>query len=178
MAAVSEGQPWSQELPGNRRGEGLKEERPRGGKRSWLGGRVSPNRPRNWTSALPVNFLPPSFSRGVASLGRGGPRVQPVPSLYARFFNAVLPSALEQAGQYGGWPGRWWRAGSEDRERWGALGIPGRRKRWGPPTQLWEPPPSRSPVPPVFRLRCAKGFFQAHSTMLIDFSPAKCLGFV
>lgn len=46
----------------------------------------APNRPRNWTSALLVN-LPPSFSRGIASLGRVGLRFLPVPSLYARFLH-------------------------------------------------------------------------------------------
>lgn len=51
-----------------------------------------PKGPRNCASAIPVN-LPPSFSRGVAPLGRVEPRFLPSTSLCAGFLFRAFPAA-------------------------------------------------------------------------------------
>lgn len=125
------------------------------------------NHPRNWTSALPVN-LPPSFSIGVASLGRVGPRFLPVPSLYARFlYRSSLSPGAGRAVRWLAWEvvaGRL--LGPREVRCAGAYGAVEDLE-----TPYWS-------LVPIFRLRCSKGLFPADSTILIDFNPAKYLGFV
>lgn len=90
-------------------------------------------------------------------------------------FYTVLPSALEQVGQYGGWLGRQWRAVKTERgaAHW-ELRSGGRCR--DAPLSCW----SRRPIGALslIRLRCSKRPFPADSTILIDFIPAKYLGWV
>lgn len=97
MAATSQGPQWrsSQELPGKRSEFGGFREAFQRTKDETAGRQGNPNGLRNCAaSALPVN-LPPSFSRGVAPLGRVGPGFLPGPSLYAGFLFPSLLAVLE-----------------------------------------------------------------------------------